>query len=103
MALKQIDPLTTATLRITVKDGDEVLVTDAVTTADVVAPSGKTIADDVALANTGAGVYTLTILPAWSDDGNGGAVRGVFTALITVTRFGQQRTRQFQYLVDYIQ
>lgn len=99
--LKQIDPLTTGVLRITVKDGAGLLVSDATASADVLQPSGKRVANDVAFVNVGSGVYTMTIEPGWSDAGSGKALTGVFSAVVTITRGGNIRTKKFDYLVAF--
>ena len=99
--LQQIDPLTTAILKITVKDGAGLLVSDATATADVILPSGKRVANDVAFVNVGSGVYTMTIEPSWSDAGAGKPLVGVFSAVVTITKGGYVRTKKFDYLVAF--
>lgn len=101
LPFKQIDPITTGLLRVTVKDGAGALVTDATATATVYDATGKRVAANSPLTNAGAGVYTLTVLASWSDAGGGVPVLGVYRAVITVTRSGMTRTKQIRFLVDF--
>jgi hypothetical protein len=100
MELPQIDPITTGTLSITVRNSVGALVADAAAVADVYKPSGQRVADDIALTNLGSGIYALTIDSAWSSSA-GKPILGVFWAIITVTKSGQTRTKRFRYLVDF--
>lgn len=105
MTKHTIPPLTHATVRVTAQNGAE-RVNDAVVTADVFGPSGRLIASNVALSNTGVnGVYYLSILPAWSADADGRAVLGPYAAevkaIAPVTGSEVQRVERYTWICNW--
>lgn len=94
-----IDPRTHGTLSIAVKDGT-IPLTDAVLTATIRDPKGKTVATNVSCPHAGSGIYELSILPTWSEV-SGKAVEGSFHAEVTATRLGKQRMKRIYYLVSF--
>ena len=87
-------------MQASVKDQDGTLLNDATCIADVWTPTGTKVADDEPLTNNTDGTYTLSILPAWSDN-SGEAIEGEFLAEVTATRSGSKRVRRFRYVVKF--
>jgi len=97
-----IAPLTHGELSITLKDTNDVPITDATVTADVYDCRGTLTATAQAMPHAGSGVYILTILPTWSDGGSGTFLLGEFIAHITATDTGSnQVTKRIRYVVKF--
>lgn len=99
--LAAIEPKTTAILAVTFKQGG-VAETGGAVTATIYNPDDDVIATNVVMPHQGAGVFNLSVLPAWSTGPNGEAIQGVFTAECkAIAANGKQRVRRFTYPVFF--
>ncbi len=102
MAATEIEPKSTATLTINVKDDTGANIAGATVTLTLIGPDGVTpITGAIAqpMTDAGAGNYTLVLLPAWTTDTQGNGVTGRYLLETTATKNGLTRVDRIPLLV----